>query len=152
MFTSLCTLMTYYGPIKLTSLDIMLAFVSNLKCFLLYSSHRNHSLARNILNSTHWVIKDEFPRHERSYILDFEEENTAMIVGWNEMTCNLPPRGDHVSKQNCMYCMYYACCHLFEPPDLMLLIVSVYKVTLNKSWDKYFIGSKVKQNYPSKAS
>ncbi|XP_065920006.1 ectonucleoside triphosphate diphosphohydrolase 1-like [Dysidea avara] len=58
--------------------------------------HRNHSLAREILNSTHWVIKDEFPRHERSYILEYEEENAAMIVGWNEMAYNLPPRGDHL--------------------------------------------------------
>ena len=71
-----------------------------LKHVLLYFSHRNHSLAREILNSTHWVIKDEFPRHERSYILEYEEENAAMIVGWNEMAYNLPPRGDHVSKQS----------------------------------------------------
>jgi len=66
---------------------------------LLYSSHRNRSLASNILNSTQWVIKDVFPGHERSYILEYEEENTAMIVGWNEMMLNLPPRGDHVSKK-----------------------------------------------------
>jgi len=77
------------------ALSIMMAVVSVLKCML--SSHRNHSLAKGILNSTHWMIKDEFPHHERSYILDFVEENTAMIVGWNEITSNLPPRGDHVS-------------------------------------------------------
>ena len=80
------------------------------------------------------MIKDEFPRHERSYILDFEEENAAMIVGWNEMTYNLPPRGDHVSKQNYTYYTYHACYHLFKPPNLMLPIISEYKVTKPSAW------------------
>jgi len=50
-----------------------------------------------IRQKAHEVIKKTFPYHERSFILSYDKENAATIVGWNEMKGTLPPKEDHVS-------------------------------------------------------
>ena len=65
---------------------------------MIYSSHRDPTVADQILNYTHEVIKETLPHHKTSAILSYEQESIATIVGWNEMIGTLPPTGDHVSE------------------------------------------------------
>ena len=59
-------------------------------------------MADEILKHARETIKKTFPQHNSSSILSYEQENTATIVGWNEMKGTLPPREDHVSNSNYM--------------------------------------------------
>lgn len=63
-------------------------------------SYRKSTVSDKILiiNYNHEVIKKTFPYHERSFILFYEQEDVATIVGWNEMIGILPPTGNHVSN------------------------------------------------------
>ena len=55
-------------------------------------------MADEILKHAWETIKKTFPQHHSSSILSYEQENTAIVVGWNEMKGTLPPREDHVSS------------------------------------------------------